>query len=134
MGELIPPLPALKISPNTKRYIDQGTIDQAMLIIYERRPDFFRRSAQRDKKWKRESERGETPDAKAWGHDEFCQEFERFIGEDLAKEMNLPTLIKRTRVYLHAQSLARVMYGLAMPRGTDRSPYALARRKGGIDV
>jgi hypothetical protein len=63
-------------------------VDRAMLIIYEKRPDFFLKSAERDEKW----ERGEVNDEKERYHDGFLEELRRFIREEVSKEVKAPTL------------------------------------------
>jgi hypothetical protein len=52
MNESIPPLPRVEVSDYTQRqYIDQQSLDRAMCIIYERRPDFFLKAFERDRKF-----------------------------------------------------------------------------------
>ena len=71
MNESIPPLPHIEVSDFTQRhYIDQQSLDRAMCIIYERRPHFFLKSVERDRKY----ERDETTDAKERFHDGFFDE------------------------------------------------------------
>jgi hypothetical protein len=81
MNESIPPLPHIEISAYT---IDQQNMDRAMRIIYERRPDFFLKSAERDKKW----ERDKAQDLDARFCDGFNDELYKFIREEVSKEIS----------------------------------------------
>jgi hypothetical protein len=108
MTDSIPPLPHLEISAYTqKHYIDQQSLDRAMRIIYERRPVFFLKAAERDKKW----DRGEVKDAKARYHDGFIEELMKFIREEVKKEVNIPTLPVMAIIIAHARAVAQLMYG-----------------------
>jgi hypothetical protein len=112
--EKIPPLPKLLVSKFSKQYIDQETLDRAMQIIYERRPDFFRRSYERDKSW----EADPTQDEEAWVHDEFTMDLHNFIRGVVLKEIGVTNPMKlntiQSCVYGHVQSTARKMYGMPL--------------------
>jgi hypothetical protein len=114
MNESIPPLPVLEISALARKnvgqqnsvFIDQQNMDHAMRIIYERRPDFFLISAERDKKWERDKTQDDP-----WFHDGFNEELQKFIREEISKEVKVPTLIAVTQIIGHARAVARLMYG-----------------------
>jgi hypothetical protein len=108
MNESIPPLPHIEVSDYTQRhYIDQQSLDRAMCIIYERRPDFFLKSVGRDRKY----ERDKTTDAKARFHDGFFDELSKFIREEVSKEVKIPGLSVMGIIVAHAKAVARKMYG-----------------------
>ncbi len=111
-AENIPPLLELDVGEYDKRFISQETLDKVMRIIYERRPDFFRRSAERDKSWIADP----TQDEEAWVHDEFTKDFLRFLRYELAKEIDLPDTTTQGCVFHHARAVARLMYGLPSQR------------------
>ena len=77
--EKIPPLSKLSVYEFDKKYIDQATMDQAMQYIYKHRPDFFKRSYERDKSW----EADPTQDEEAWVHDEFTTDLRIFIRDPM---------------------------------------------------
>ena len=110
--EKIPPLPKLEISDISKDYIDQETMDQAMQYIYTHRPDFFKRSYERDISW----EADPTQDEEAWVHDEFSKDLHNFIRHVAAKTIGIPDDINLTsiqgRIFAHLQKTARTMYGM----------------------
>jgi hypothetical protein len=110
--EKIPPLPKLPVGEFDKKYIDQETMDQAMQFIYDHRPDFFKRSYERDKSW----ETDPTQDEEAWVHDAFTKDFWHFIRDVVAKEVSLPDTIIQDCVIQHARDIARVMYGMPLQR------------------
>jgi hypothetical protein len=108
MNESISPLPDLEISAYTKtNFIGQHNMDRAMCIIYKRRPDFFLKSAERDKKW----EQDKTQDEEAWMHDGFYEELYKFVREEVSKEIKIPTLSAMAMIVAHARAVARLMYG-----------------------
>jgi hypothetical protein len=105
MNELIPPLPDLEISGFAKKFIDHQDMDRAMRIIYERRPEFFLKSVERDKK------REQDGDDEAFIHDGFHEELQKFIREEVRKEVKVPNLFAMTVIISHARAIARLMYG-----------------------
>jgi hypothetical protein len=107
MTNTYPPLQERNISKYSEKFTDQETLDRAMRIIYERRPDFFKRSVERDKKW----EADPTQDEEAWVHDEFVMDFHTFL-ENVAEEAGLPDLNARSSVLSHAREVAKLMYGV----------------------
>jgi hypothetical protein len=108
MSESIPPLPCIEVSDYTQRqYIDQQSLDRAMCIIYEQRPDFFLKAFERDRKY----ERDKTQDAKARYHDGFVEELRKFIREEISKEVKIPDLGVMGIIVAHARAVARKMYG-----------------------
>jgi hypothetical protein len=108
MSESIPPLPRIEVGDYTQRqYIDQQSLDRAMCIIYERRPDFFLKSVERDRKYERDN----TADAKARYHDGFVEELRKFIREEISKEVKIPSLSVMGIIIAHARAIARKMYG-----------------------
>jgi hypothetical protein len=108
MNESIPPLPRVEVSDYTQRqYIDQQSLDRAMCIIYERRPDFFLKAFERDRKY----ERDKTADAKARYHDGFVEELMKFIREEVRKEVKISGLSVMGIIVAHTTAVARKMYG-----------------------
>jgi len=93
MTNTYPPLQERNISKYSEKFTDQETLDRAMRIIYERRPDFFKRSVE------------------AWVHDEFVMDFHTFL-ENVAEEAGLPDLNARSSVLSHAREVAKLMYGV----------------------
>lgn len=112
--EKIPTLQKLLISNISRDYIDQETMDQAMQYIYTHRPDFFKRSYERDKSW----EADPTQDEEAWVHDEFTKDLQNFIRYVVAKEIGIPDDINLTsiqgRIFAHLQKTAQTMYGMPL--------------------
>lgn len=101
MPEEIPPLPDLEIDEMSKRLTNQEAVNQALKIIYERRPDLFVKLGEREKT--------ETdPD------NQTLKEFENFIREEVRKEIDVPNLNVMTSVFWEARRRARIMYGLAI--------------------
>ncbi|HTS42586.1 MAG TPA: hypothetical protein VMH84_18825 [Xanthobacteraceae bacterium] len=96
MNDTIPPLPELAISGMTCMTTDQTTIDSILRAIYDRRPDLFKRMAERDKT------------GVGGPYDEFSQEFDRFIRE----ELDIRTLKMQTAVFWETRRRARLMYGM----------------------
>lgn len=95
MTDPLPPLPDLPISGLTPQRLDQETVDRLLTINYERRPDLFTRMAERDRT--------------QIGHpsDEFCQDFFRFVQEDLGvHDMRMIDLFWEVR------RRARLMHGM----------------------
>ena|SRR5690348_7142311 len=97
MTEAIPPLPELAISELSRRFIDQEAVDLALKTMYERRPDLFRRMAERDK-----SGVGDR-------RDEFRQDFDRFLREELNVRGDLRV---QTSIFLEVRRRVRLMYGI----------------------
>jgi hypothetical protein len=67
---------------------------------------FFLKSAERDKKWERDKTQDDP-----WIHDGFNEELQRFIREEISKEVKVPTLIAMTQIIGHVRAIARLMYG-----------------------
>ncbi len=102
--ENIPPLPELEIDGFTQmRGITQEMADHVLQIMYERKPDFFPRTAQRE-------------DSKVGGpYDAFVQEFEKFMSEELAREIKDIDLTNSkvwTQLFWEMRRRARLMYGM----------------------
>jgi hypothetical protein len=116
--EKIPPLPKLPVAEFDREYIDPEKLDRAMQIIYERRPNFFKRSFERDKRW----EADPTQDAEDWVHDEFSMDLNNYIRHEVLKEigitdhMMLTTI--QTRVFFHVRRIAHAMYGTPIQNKT----------------
>jgi hypothetical protein len=108
MNESTPTLPVLEISALARKnigqqnifFIDRQNIDHAMRIIYARRPDFFLKSAEHDKKWERDKTQNDP-----WIHDGFNEELQRFIREEISKEVKVPTLIAMTQIIGHVHAM-----------------------------
>jgi hypothetical protein len=109
--EKIPPLPKLPVAEFDKKYIDQEKLDRAMQIIYERRPNFFKRSFERDKSW----EANPTQDEEAWIHDEFSTELHNYIRHEVLKEIGVTDPMMLTTIqgciFLHVRRISHAMYG-----------------------
>lgn len=115
--EKIPPLPSDKIvvADVHKKRVTQETLERAIHLIYERRPDFFTRSYQRDKEWEDKPDwTGE--EMEEWIHDDFSTELHNYIRNEILKEVGVtdPMLLTTTQgcIFSHLQSLARTMYGM----------------------
>lgn len=97
MTDTIPPLPQLDIDSLSKRMSDQQTVDQALQKLYERRPDFFTRLAERDKKQKNVRD--------------IANEFRKFLRE----ELNIVDSLVQPTVFSEARRRARLMYDVKLP-------------------
>lgn len=112
--EKIPPLPKITVHKFSEKYINQETMDKAIQVIYDQRPDLFKRSYERDKSW----EANPTQDEEAWVHDEFTKDLNNFIRHTVAKEVGIPNDIMltsiQTCIFDHAQNIARKMYEMPL--------------------
>ncbi len=112
MTDAIPPLPDLEITEGTKQKgFTQETIDLILRIFYERKPDFFTRVAQREDDFPGKTGR----DPNAGPNDALVQEFQKYMSEDVAKEVkNIDFAQSKfwTRVFWEMRRRARLMYGM----------------------
>lgn len=100
MDEVIPPLAELEIFDFTKKFIDQQSVDKALRIIYQRRPDLFVKFADRERR--------------NLGVTDILPDFYKVIRDEVSKEVDIPS---QAVDCLISETLARVrkMYGLASP-------------------
>lgn len=111
--EKIPPLPKIAVSGIDKKYVTQETLDRALQIIYERRPDFFKRSYERDKSWKEQPDHT-VEEEEEWIHDAFSKELHNYIRHEVLKEVGVtdPMMLNMTQgcIFSNVRILAFRMY------------------------
>jgi len=98
MTDQIPPLPKLEIDGRTKQFTDQETMDRMLQLMYERRPDLFKRMAARE------------GNPAAGPNDEFTDDFYRFVRE----ELKITSSLMQPRIFWEARRRARLMYGMSI--------------------
>jgi hypothetical protein len=95
MTEAIPPLPDLEIDGMSKKRCNQETIDQALLIIYERRPDLYAKMGRREK-------------MQSDPNKEIANEVLSFVRD----ELHIVDSLVQPQVFWEMRRRARLMYGL----------------------
>ena len=103
MNETIPPLPDL--AGRGSHLCDQDTIDRVLGIMYEQRPDLFKKIA--DREW-----------SGLDSNDKARLEFYNFVRD----EAGVSNSVVATTLFMEARRSARIMYGVPLAYSPALTP------------
>jgi hypothetical protein len=112
-------LPELEISQFTARCTDQRTVDTALRIIYEKKPDIFYRISEKDRKRLHLGEDG--------------NDFYRLIRDEVWNHIQKPepgnVAEISAAILLEAKRRARLMYSIVLESESDAGPHTNGNNK-----